>query len=315
MSNDREPQKGLVEIAKDIASVIGIVATFFLGFQTFVKAIFETTESRTAHLIAFGIVLLFFICLYLSRFWKPSITEFESNVPPGFLSSEEQLKYHQDFTRRKKEKLNQENHFKSVRRVARAISVIIPLFILSDLLFWVFIHQSFLWRSLYLAELSSQAIPELVSLCSSSNYKIQINHPESWDCQKVDNPITQAVLVLTPDMSNSSKAKPAKLIVQVYSLPELQSLKQFTLNHIELLKEERFDNFKLLQNNESTVMKQKGRYLVYETKEEDSTVKYMEFITLKNEVAYLCVYFSDEVQFLRHQRAVIEMVKTIKLLE
>ncbi|MFK8183988.1 MAG: hypothetical protein AB8B99_11485 [Phormidesmis sp.] len=319
MNGRSQSRKSFVEITTSITSFAGILATCFLGFQAVVKAVFGTTENNIYGFVAFGIILLFLACVYLNYFWQPVQVDVGSSEPSILQPIEAQAKYRQEFARRKKDSVKRRKWHKWVKRFARTGSVVIPFLVLADLLLWFSVNQSLLWRDLYLAELDAKEIPELIRLCSSSNYKIQVKHPDSWSCQKVETKLTQTVFTLTPNgVDGSLETESPTLVIQVYPLLELQSLDQVVSNRIELLQEERFDSFQLLENEPSSFfLQQKGRKLVYETKMADRSgpVKYMEFIALKNQVAYYGIYFSDNVRFPRQQRAVIEMVKNIKLLD
>jgi hypothetical protein len=301
-----------MELLKKITDFCTLVLTLFLGFEAILKFVDGEIEDRIPSIIVFGFLIMLFICFYLARIWNPAKQSNKIKVP-SFLPREEQHKYQLEVEKQKAQERQQEIRFHKIKKIARLGTVFIPLLLAADLTLWFLSEQSFLWRDLYITQINSRDVPELVEICSNSKYGIQIKYPKSWSCRTTENPFTQTVLLLTPQPKDLIDDEQVRLVVQVYTLPELRSLEQFTQEHINI-QEQRLAGFHLIRRNETTFINQKGQRLEYEGENDNEINTYIEIFSLKDSNAYIITYLAEKSHFLRHKRAVEEIVKTLEIL-
>ena len=303
-----------MELLKKITDFCTLVLTLFLGFEATLKFINGEIEDRIPSIIVFVSLIVLLICFYLARIWNPAKrNESKIKAPSFFSPSQEQRKYQLEIEKQKAQERQQQIQFHRIKTIARFGTVLMPLLLAADLTLWVVSEKSFLWRDLYVAQLNSRDIPELVETCSNSKYGIQIKYPQSWSCRTAENPFTQTILLLTPQSKDLIDNEQARLVVQVYTLPELRSLEQFTQEHIGI-QEQRLADFRLIRRNETTFINQKGQRLEYEGGNGNEVNTYIEIFSLKDSNAYIVTYLADKSHFLRHKRAVEEIIKTLEIL-
>lgn len=313
MGSDSNSGKGLIEFLRRTAEITGLAITSFLGFETILKTIRGRNENLFPSAIAFAMLSLFLCCFYFLYLWKPTIPSSLESEPPSFLPEVERLKRRRDFIEREEERTKRKIHGERVKEAAYFGTVIIPLIISVDLLFWFSIRQSFFWQGLYAAEISSRDLPELVSECSNAKFKVKLNYPDDWSCRRSENPFDQTVFVLQPRQKGLVDSERVKIVTRLRPLSELQGLEPFLTDHIALL-EKRFEAFDLLERNEITFLGQRGYKIEYEARDDGENMRYIEFFALKDLTAYIITYLADESHFVKYRRTSEEIVKTFDFL-
>ena len=307
--------KGLVKFLRKVVEVTGLAITSFLGFETILNTIRGRNEDLLPSAVAFAVLLSFLACVYFAYLWKPTIPESIEAEPSPFLPEMEQLRRRQDFTKREQEKSNRKAYRNRVKRISSFGTVIIPLVISIDLFLWLSVRQSLFWKGLYVAEISSRDVPELVDKCSNTKFRIKINHPDSWSCRTSENPFDQTVFVLQPQQEGFVDSEQVKIVVRSRSISELKGLEPFLTEHIALLREKRFEDFVLLKRNEITVLGQRGYKIEYKAKDDGENMRYVESFALRDLTAYIITYLADEFHFIQYRRVAEEIVDTFDFID
>lgn len=304
----------LFEFFKKIVDFLSLITALFLGIEAILKFIRGGSESRNPGLTVAVILLVFLVCFYFARLWKPSIRKSVKTSPSLFLPREEKLRHQVEARNQEVKRLRKEVLIKRIKKSAYVGIIIIPLFIFVDLLFWLSIQQSFFWQDLYLSELKSADIPEFTEVCSYPKNKVKISYPQDWSCRIEANPFTQAIFTLNPQSVVSIDDERVKLVVQVYSIEtDLKSLDQLLAEHIKILKEKRFNDIEITSSNEITFLNQRGYKLAYEVQDNDSKMQYLDFFAMKNLTVYMVTYLAHESDFLKYEKIATEIAISLSI--
>lgn len=145
----------------------------------------------------------------------------------------------------------------------------------------------------------------------SSEFKIQVKYLSTWSYQLKDNPWDSIVVFFPKDQQNL-EVKDVKVAVSVEPLSNLISLSQYVSSfEKEILKDN--EESKLIETSEYLMINASGRKITYKFKRNDSVIRKVAFVTLRDKRAYIIYYETTLEAFPKFEQIAEDMAKSLQI--
>ncbi|MBW4615009.1 MAG: protein kinase [Desmonostoc vinosum HA7617-LM4] len=157
---------------------------------------------------------------------------------------------------------------------------------------------------------SQKDVLVIEKIYNDAEYRIKIKHPDTWDRQDIDNPITgEVVRFLSPKQSDADKFQDYLTIsIESYS----GTLEESTNLFINEIKNSLLES-KIINTSSTTLANRLGKELVFTGTNQKTSVKNLQVWTLKNDKVYIITYTADINDYDKFFKRVQEMIKSFEI--